>query len=210
MLLSQVKFSEYIGVHKGTVSKMKKRRELIMQGKKVDVEKTIELLRTIGKTFDADNKMISSNTLPATTTKKEENIFNVDPASYPTLSVDEKNKQEKQLLEREMEQQAEELGLSLSDIQTPEIEAMEKWEVERFKIFYQGMLERAKYFKEIGRLVDVEEVKEEQFGISRTVRDAVMSMSNRIAHKLINKTEIHEIKLILDAEALKVMENLSL
>jgi len=210
MLLSQVKFAEYIGVHKATVSKMKKRRELVMQGKKVDVEKTIELLRSIGKTFDVNNKMISSNTLPGTIEKQEENIFDVDPASYPTLSADEKKQQAKQLLEREMEQQAQELGLKLSDIQTPEIEAMEKWEVERFKIFYQGMLERAKYFKEIGQLVDVEEVREEQFTIARTVRDAVMSMSNRIAHKLINKTEMHEVKLILDAEALKVMENLSL
>jgi len=211
MLLSQVKFAEYIGVHKATVSKMKQRRELVMSGKKVDVEKTIGLLRTIGKTFDADNKMISSNTLHGNTVeKKEENIFDVDPASYPTLSADEKKQQAKQLLEREMEQQAQELGLSLSDIQTPEIEAMEKWEVERFKIFYQGMLERAKYFKEIGVLVEQEQVREEYFTLAKTTRDAFLGMSNRVGHKFLNQTDLHTVKALLDAEVMKVLENLSL
>jgi len=207
MLLTQSKFAELIGTTRQTVGNLVKNGTLHLTNKKIKTDDAFKILKSTGQ-LSADNKFIPKKSSPVI--HSSPSIFDVDPASYPTLSADEKNKQEKQLLERAMEQQAKELGLSLSDIQTPEIEAMEKWEVERFKIFYQGMLERAKYFKEIGRLVDVEEVKEEQFGISRTVRDAVMSISNRIAHKLINKTEIHEIKLILDAEALKVMENLSL
>jgi len=209
--MTQAEFSRYIGVSRKSVTVMKKKHQIIMSNNKVDVDKSIELLKTLGRTFTEDNKIITSNTSNTTNTKNNENDKNLlnTEFDYPTLTDEERIRQEKYLLEVEMEKQANELGLSLEDIQTPEIAAMEKWEVERFKIFYQGMLERAKYFKEIGKLVDVSEVEEEHFRIARTVRDAVLSMSNRVAHQLINKKDIHEIKKMLDNETYKIMENLS-
>jgi len=207
--MTQAEFSRYIGVSRKSVTVMKKKHQIIMSNNKVDVDKSIELLKALGRTFTKDNKIITSNTTPNTTNNEnDKNLLNTE-FDYPTLTDEERIRQEKHLIEVEMEKQANELGLSLEDIQTPEIEAMEKWEVERFKIFYQGMLERAKYFKEIGKLVDASEVEEEHFRIARTVRDAVLSMSNRVSHQLINKKDIHEIKKILDNETYKIMENLS-
>ena len=207
--MTQAEFSRYIGVSRKSVTVMKKKHQIVIVNNKVDVDKSIELLKTLGRTFTQDNKIITSNTTPNTTNNEnDKNLLNTE-FDYPTLTDEERIRQEKHLIEVEMEKQANELGLSLKDIQTPEIESMEKWEVERFKIFYQGMLERAKYFKEIGKLVDVSEVEEEHFRIARTVRDAVLSMSNRVAHQLINKKNIHEIKKILDNETYKIMENLS-
>jgi len=210
--MSQAEFSRYIGISKKSITVMKKKQQIVMSGNKVDVDKSIELLKTLGRTFTNENKIITSNTTPSTQTKNhedEKNLLNTE-FIYPTLTEEERVKQEKNIIEKEMEKQAKELGLTLEQIETPEIKAMAKWEVERFKIFYQGMIERAKYFKEIGKLVDVAEVEDEQFKIARTVRDSVRGMSNRVAHKLMNKNSIHEIKMILDAETLKIMENLSL
>lgn len=208
MNLSQAKFSEYIGVSKKTVTLMKQKKQIIMSGTKVEVEKSIELLKSIGRNFDKDNKMITSNTVAVPAEEKQSShLLNTD-FIYPTLTADEKQQQNTREVEA-MKKEAKEHGLSMDKVLTNEISMLETIEANKIKIFWQGQLERLKYEKEKGLLISKEEVEEDQFLVARTIRDAFMSMSNRITHQLIGKTEAHQIKNIIDMETYKVMENLS-
>ena len=207
--MTQAKFAAYIGVSKKTVTLMKQKKQIVMNGTKVDVAKSIQLLKSIGRSFDSKNKMITSNTAPGTKEKEgEKNLLNTE-FDYPTLTAIELKAQESREIES-LQREAEKEGLTLDKVLTKEINALEPVEINKIKIFWQGQFEKLKYEKEMGILVLKDEVEEENFKISRTVRDSVMGMSNRVAHKLMNKNSIHEIKLILDAETLKIMENLSL
>jgi len=206
--MTQTKFASYIGVSKKTVTLMKQKKQIVMVGSKVDVDKSIELLKSIGKTFDKKNKMITPNTSPAITEKESENnLLNTD-FKYKALSeteLKEKERREIELLQREAEKE----GLTLDKILTDEINSLQPVEVNKIKIFWQGQLGKVKYQKEIGLLVSKSEVEEEQFLLARTVRDSAMSISKRVGHKLLNKKSLHEITKIIDDEVLKVLENLS-
>jgi len=207
--MTQAKFASYIGVSKKSVTLMKQKKQIVMNGTKVDVAKSIQLLKSIGRRFDSKNKMITSNTAPGTKEKDgEKNLLNTE-FDYPALTAVELKAQERREIES-LQREAEKEGLTLDKVLTKEINALEPVEINKIKIFWQGQLEKLKYEKEMGILVLKDEVEEEQFKIARTVRDSVMGMSNRIAHKLMNKKSIHDIKMILDAETLKIMENLSL
>lgn len=205
--MTQAKFALHIGVSKKTITLMKQKRQIVMAGTKVDVDKSIKLLKSIGRTFDSENKMITSNTAPGTTEEKsEKNLLNTD-FKYKALSeieLKEKENREIEFLQREAEKE----GLTIDKVLTEEINSLEPVEINKIKIFWQGQLEKVKYQKEIGLLILKAEVEEEQFLIARTVRDSFMSISNRVAHKLLNQTSIHEVKIIIDNETLKVMENL--
>jgi len=207
--MTQAKFAAYIGVSKKTVTLMKQKKQIVMNGTKVDVAKSIQLLKSIGRSFDSKNKMITSNTAPGTKEKDgEKNLLNTEFV-YPTLTDAELKAQERREIES-LQREAEKEGLTLDKVLTKEINALEPVEINKIKIFWQGQLEKLKYEKEMGTLVLKDEVEDEQFKIARTVRDSVMGMSNRVAHKLMNKNSIHDIKMIIDAETLKIMENLSL
>ena len=208
MTMTQAAFSRHLGVSKKTVSLMKNKRQIVMNDKFVNVEKSMDLLKSIGKTFDANNKMITSNTAPGPAKEEsEKNLLNTD-FFYPTLTDEEKIVKEKHEVEA-LKKQAEKEGLSVDKVLTDEIDSLEPIEVNKIKIFWQGQLERVKYEKEMGELVSKDEVYEEHFKVARTVRDAFLGLSNRVAHKLLNKTEVFEITSTLDEEVQKILENLS-
>lgn len=209
MFLTQSEFAKYIGVNRSSVTKMKKKKQIYFTSNNlVDVEKTIELLKSIGRTFTDDNKMITSNTAPGPAKEEsEKNLLNTEFV-YPTLTDEEKLAKEKYEVEA-LKREAEKEGLSVDKVLTDEIDSLEPIEVNKIKVFWQGQLERVKYEKEMGELVSKDEVYEEHFKTARTVRDAFLGLSNRVAHKLLNKKEIFEISSVLDAEVQKILENLS-
>lgn len=209
MLLSQSTFAKLIKTTRQTVNNLVKDGVIEFVNKKIDSDKAISKLKSEGRLDDSNyfiRKDSSANKEPKV---EEANIF--DYPSISNLSDGEREAQRaKEEFEKEMrEEEAEKIEMPLDKIMNPNIEAMSKNDVERVKLYWQGMQERVKYEKEIGLLVLKSEVEEEHFLIARTVRDAVMSISNRIAYQLLGKTEIHDVKNILDMEAHKILENLS-
>ena len=185
---------------------MKQHKQIVVVDGKVDVDASVNLLRSMGRTFDDKNKLIKKNTLGSESASKDDRHLLNTEFEYPTLS--QKNESLQQVYV-EIEKEAEKEGLTLSKVLTDEINSLEPVEINKIKIFWQGQLEKLKYEKEIGKLVLREEVYEQYFSASRIVRDAVLGMGARVAHKLLNKSNIREIVTILDEETLKIMENLS-
>jgi DNA-binding XRE family transcriptional regulator len=204
--MTQADFARHIGVSRKSVTYMKQHKQIVVVDGKVDVDASVNLLRSMGRTFDDKNKLIKKNTLGSESASKDDRHLLNTEFEYPTLS--QKNESLQQVYV-EIEKEAEKEGLTLSKVLTDEINSLEPVEINKIKIFWQGQLEKLKYEKEIGKLVLREEVYEQYFSASRIVRDAVLGMGARVAHKLLNKSNIREIVTILDEETLKIMENLS-
>lgn len=208
MVMSESEFARLIGTSRQTVNNLVKDGVIEKVENKIDSDKAIEKLKADGK-IDENNKYIPKNSFKKKEPKtKEENIFD-----YPALTLSDAEleaQRAKKAFEDEMKkEEAKKIDMPLEKIMNENIEAMSKNDVERVKLYWQGMQERAKYEMLMLTLVSVSQVEDEHFVIARTIRNSLLSMSNRIAHKLLNQKSIHEIKTILDAEANKVLENLS-
>lgn len=207
--MSQTKFAEYIGTSKKTITYMKQHKQIIMIDKKVDVKKSIELLKSIGRRFDKDNKMIVSNTSKADENETAPNLLNTE-FDYPTLS-DMDSDEHKQYPYQIMKEVADEndIDLSMDKILTKEIDALEPFEATKIKTFWQGMQERLKYEILADQYIAKSDVYDEQFNTARVVRDSLMGIPNRVSHQLLGQTDIHHITSILEIEIHKTLEGLS-
>lgn len=209
LFLSQAKFSEYIGVSRKSVSYMKQHKQIIMLDKKVDVNKSIELLKSIGRRFYDDNKMIVNKTAKAEKSETASNLLNTT-FTYPSLG--EPNIYERKDYELEMMQEVAKennVDLPVDKILTKEIDALEPIEATKIKTFWQGMQERLKYETLAGQYISKTDVYDEQFNTARIVRESLLGLSNRVGHKLLGQTDIHHITSILETEIHKILQGLS-
>jgi len=74
---------------------------------------------------------------------------------------------------------------------------------------YKAALSKLEYEEKIGKLIEVEKVKNVFFRKARIVRDNLLNIPDRIAMRLINKKDPDEIKQILEKEIRQVLEELS-
>ncbi len=73
---------------------------------------------------------------------------------------------------------------------------------------FESKLKELEYQQTIGKLVNADEVKKEIINMSRTVRDAYLSLPARVAPLLAPITDPLEIDRILSEEIHKILENL--
>lgn len=74
---------------------------------------------------------------------------------------------------------------------------------------YKAALSKLEYEEKIGKLIEVEKVKNIFFNKARIVRDNLLNIPDRVAMRLINKKDTDEIKQILEKEIRQVLEELS-
>ena len=73
---------------------------------------------------------------------------------------------------------------------------------------YQAKIARLEYEKLSGSLVPIEEVKAEAFKLSRTVRDAILNIPDRISAQLAAESDQHKVYSILTDELTRALEEL--
>jgi hypothetical protein len=74
---------------------------------------------------------------------------------------------------------------------------------------YTAKLIRLQFEKESKKLISVDEVKISAFNAGRMIRDRILNIPDRVIPNLIGKANIFEMKEILKAELIKVLEELS-
>ena len=79
-------------------------------------------------------------------------------------------------------------------------------EANTFKAIYQGKLEKIKYEKELGKLVDRDLVETTAFTVARTIRDKAMAIPERLSDELASINEPHVIKEMLYKEIMTMLD----
>ncbi len=74
---------------------------------------------------------------------------------------------------------------------------------------YKAKLEKIKYEKEIGKLIDAHQVKVDAFNAGRILRDRILNVPDRVIPKLVGKTDIKEMKLILRESLCEALDELA-
>ena len=69
-----------------------------------------------------------------------------------------------------------------------------------YKTIYQGKLEKLKYEKEQGLLISRDEVENLAFAVSRSIRDKILSIPERMSNELASIDDAHTIKELLYKE----------
>lgn len=78
-----------------------------------------------------------------------------------------------------------------------------------YKTLYQGKLEKIKYEKERSILINREEVEDKAFSVSRSIRDKILSIPERMSNELASMTDAHDIKELLYKEFNKLLDGFS-
>ena len=76
------------------------------------------------------------------------------------------------------------------------------------KEYYKAEIARLEYEEKIGKLVEVEKVEKEAFRIGRLVRDAVLSVPDRLAGLLAAETDQHKVHTMIMRELSRALEDL--
>ena len=74
---------------------------------------------------------------------------------------------------------------------------------------YNAELARLEFERLAGKLVDVDEVRAEQFKNARNVRDSLLNIPDRIAPSLVGLSSLHEVRTILTQEIHRVCTDLA-
>ena len=69
-----------------------------------------------------------------------------------------------------------------------------------YKTLYTGKLEKLKYEKEVGTLIEKEQVEDKAFTVARTIRDKILSIPERMSNELASIDDAHTIKELLYKE----------
>ena len=82
-------------------------------------------------------------------------------------------------------------------------------DVNIYRILYQGKLEKLKYEKEKGLVINRDEVENKAFSVARALRDKLLSIPERLSNELASISDPHEIKELLYKEFNKMLEGFS-
>ena len=74
---------------------------------------------------------------------------------------------------------------------------------------YEARLKKLDYEKKLGKLIDADQVKKEQFKLGRMVRDRILNIPNRVSDQLAAITDAHEIHVFLTKEMTEALQDLA-
>ena len=209
-MMSQAAFSRYIGVSRKTVTTMKKIGEIVMVGDKVDEIKSIKKLKSLGRKFGEDNRLIKSDSFKS---KKEKTIETINLLSnemvpernLSNMSIDEKEERVRLLAEAEALRKEVEEKASVEKIDHElEISKLDLTQARLIKEYWTGVSLQQKAELASEELIYKKDVDAAQFALAREVREKISSRP-KIAFKMVGKN-IQEIEKILEEEAEEIFE----
>ena len=82
-------------------------------------------------------------------------------------------------------------------------------DVNIYKVIYSGKLEKLKYERESGQVINREEVENKAFIVARTIRDKIMTIPERLSDELASYNDPYVIKELLYKEFGNLLEGFS-
>ena len=78
-----------------------------------------------------------------------------------------------------------------------------------YKTIYSGKLEKLKYDKEMGLLIERDKVEAKAFVVARTIRNKLLTIPDRLSNELASISDPHDIKELLFKELNLILEGFS-
>ncbi len=203
-MMTQATFSRFIGVSRKTITTMKKNGEIVFLGNFVDEHKSIIKLRSLGRLFDENSKLIKT-----IHNKEEDKIKKEEPTIFSNEVIPEKNlsnisdedyaERKKLMFEAETLRKEVESRKINSDINhDTEIKKLDLTEARLIKEYWLGVSLRQKTELAAEELVYKKDVDSAEFALGRKIREKLKSRPN-LAFKMVGKN-IEEIQYILDED----------
>ncbi len=211
-MMKQSAFSKLIGVSRKTVTVMKKNGEIVMKGDLVDSKNSILKLKSLGREFDKNNKLIKKSEHTKEVEKTEDhdiNIFSSEVVPEKNLSnMSDRDREEREKLLREaaalrMEVESENNNSEDSVNHNTEIDKLDFTGARLIKEYWLGVSLRQKTELVSGELLYKKDIYAALFDLARQVRDKLESRPN-MAFKMVGKN-IHEIEDILEKEKEEIL-----
>lgn len=208
--MTQAAFSRYIGVSRKTVTTMKKLGEIVMSANDVDAAKSIAKLKSLGRRFRDNDKLIKDTDVAAVAKKPKQqiNIFSEDVIPEKNLSnISEEDRAERErllaeaaALRREVESHEDKDAVN----HDTEIDKLDLTGARLIKEYWLGVSLRQKTELASGELVYQKDVDAAQFDLARQVREKLDALPNN-AFKMVGKN-IQDIEDVLEKEKEDILE----
>ncbi len=220
MRLNQTKFASLVKCSQQNISKLIKKGVIQKEDdNKIDVEKAKQSLKDFG--LLDENGVLKKSRTPKKE-KKSSRIFvqttsslplegEVPYASYEYLSEEEKDKieKEKQKAYEEFKQKEEEAKNKNIKTGDDNLEEVKFADAKAHREHYMGKIAEYDYLIKIGEYVSKQEVEQTFFEASRRIRDALLNYPNKMALRVVGKTDIKDIEDVLMEEIQIILGNLS-
>lgn len=216
MKMNQSKFGQLVGCSQQNISKLITKGILLKsEDNKLDVEFSLQKLRDHGL-LDENDKLIKSRT------PKDENentkIISLpfdEPVPYKTIA--DLTPEEREQIEKEEIEAFEELEAKKKVAKNKNIDSFDNnlgdftyARAKAHREYYLGQTAELDHKIKLGEYISREDAETTFFEAGRGVRDSLLSSENKLAPRLINKTDIREIKQILRDEFNYVLSYLQL
>lgn len=216
MKMNQSKFAELVGCSQQNISKLIKKGTLVKgEDKKLDVEKSLLSLREFGL-LDENNKLIKSRT-----PKKEEKkaVFTsslplngeVSYSSLADLTDEQREVMEKEEIAafKEFEEKKKEAASKDIDTLDDDLREFNYSTAKAHRENYLAKTAELDFKIKMGEYIPREVEETTFFEAARTVRDSLLAYPNKMAIRVVGKTDIREIAEILMEEIQITLGNLS-
>ena len=217
MQMNQSQFGKHVGCSQQNIGKLIKKGVIkLNENRKIDVESAKQSLRD-NDLLDDKGKLKKSRT-----PKRDKNPNIEPPAALPFNgpieydSYEGKSQEEIAAIEEEKEKahneykekkkEAESKGITIGD---ENIDTVTYSDAKAHREKYMGKMAEFDYLIKVGEYVPKEQAERTLFEAARTVRDALLSYPNKMALRVVGKTDIRIIEDILLEELHNILENLS-
>lgn len=209
-MMTQAVFSRYIGVSRKTVTTMKKHGEIVTSGSSVDCEKSISKLKSLGREFDDNSKLVKKNEYKQDLQKPKQNINIFSSEVVPEKNLSNMSNEDR----AEREKLIAEAAALRSEVESNEDEDAVDHDIEIGKLdltsarlikeYWLGVSLRQKTELASKELVYQKDVDAAQFDLARQIREKLDSRPKN-AFKMVGKN-IQEIEDVLEKEKDDILE----
>lgn len=201
MLVSQRKFAKLIGRSHAYVNKLVKQGVIPTHNGKINPEEAKRILEEHkDPAREAQRKANAKR-------RKEKTIFDA-AGGYESLA--DMTPEERKAYEEERRREAERAKRVIEEVERAGLEVSEELkelaaksslnEAKTISEILNAKLKEIQYKKEVGELVSKAEVEREAFEVARKVRDAILSVPDRVSAMIAAKSDPKEIRDILTQE----------
>lgn len=218
--MNQSQFGRHLGCSQQNISKHIKSGVIQIENKKIDVDKAMESLKNYGL-LDDQNKLKKRTTKKNDDKKEERNFHQVtselplegevpyESFEYLTAEEIEQKYEDKVKHYDELQKKTKQLDLGSKNINTSPAEEVKYADAKAHRENFMGKIAELDYQIKISEYVLKAEVEQTFFEAARVIRDSLLNYPNKMALRVVGKTDIKDIENILMEEIQIILGNLS-
>lgn len=219
MRLNQTKFASLVGCSQQNISKLINKGVIQKEDdNKIDIDKAKKSLLDHGL-LGEDGKLLKSRTANNETKTNSRKFYPTTAAlplegevpydSYAYLTPEEIKAAEEEKEKLRKEYQEKEHAAKSKNITTEPVDNKTYSDAKTFRENYMGKIAEFDYLIKTGEYILKTEVEKKFFEAARTIRDSLLNYPNKMALRIVGKSDIKEIEDILMNEIQIILENLS-